>query len=161
MTIDRDALPPAARSEVALGMAPFATEGRLALQCCSACRTVQYPPREACVNCLSSDLPWCVQDGAGELLSATVLHHSLLPYFQARLPWRVGLVRLDVGPTLITHLHAKVGDVPCRVSVQARIDQAGQPVLIACPVGDAWQMDDDPAMQDLCARGECVTQSGE
>ena len=48
------------------------------------------------------------QAGEGELLSETVLHHSNDLFFRERLPWRLGLVRLDAGPTVIVHLHGDV-----------------------------------------------------
>src|SRR5215471_10462052 len=82
-------LPPPARSRVALGLTAFAAQGRLALQVCRDCATVHYPPQEACRNCLSVRLEWRAQDGAGELLSDTVLRHSNELYFRARLPLRV------------------------------------------------------------------------
>ena len=87
-------LPPFARGRSALGMTAAAAEGRFALQVCQRCRAVQYPPRDACHVCLSPQLKWTAQDGAGELLGETVLHHSNDPFYRERLPWRLGLVRL-------------------------------------------------------------------
>ena len=39
------------------------------------------------------------QRGEGELLGSTTLHHSNDLFFRERLPWRLGLVQLDAGPT--------------------------------------------------------------
>jgi NAD(P)-dependent dehydrogenase (short-subunit alcohol dehydrogenase family) len=69
---------------------------------------VQYPPREACGACVSARLKWQRQSGAGTLLAATTLHHSNDLFFRERLPWRLGLVQLDAGPTLMVHLHGDV-----------------------------------------------------
>jgi uncharacterized OB-fold protein len=78
------------------GMIESATHGKLALQRCTACGTMQYPPRELCANCLADTLEWRVSDDApGEVMANTVLHHSHEPAFGAMLPMRVGLVRLD------------------------------------------------------------------
>ena len=101
-------LPPWARGRTALGMTAAAAEGRFELQVCQRCQAVQYPPRDACHRCLSPRLKWTPQGGAGELLSETVLHHSNDPFYRERLPWRLGLVRLDAGPTVIVHLHGDV-----------------------------------------------------
>ena len=68
--------PPHARSRIALGLTAAAALGRFELQVCAECGAVQYPPREACVRCLSEALHWRVQSGEGELISATILHHS-------------------------------------------------------------------------------------
>jgi len=64
-------LPPGGRSRVALGLTAAAARGRFELQTCAECGTVQYPPREACVACLSANLVWRAQDGTGELVSET------------------------------------------------------------------------------------------
>ena len=49
----------------------------------------------------SNRLKWREQSGEGELLSQTTLHHSNDLFFRERLPWRLGLVRLDAGATLM------------------------------------------------------------
>ena len=107
-------LPPGTRGRVALGMTAAAAEGRFALQVCADCGAVQYPPREACHRCLSPRLPWREQQGDGKLLATTTLHHSNDLFFRERLPWRLGLVQLDAGPSLMVHLHGEVEDPPRR-----------------------------------------------
>ncbi|MEO5845567.1 MAG: SDR family NAD(P)-dependent oxidoreductase, partial [Caldimonas sp.] len=168
-------LPPFARGRTALGMTAAAAEGRFELQVCQRCRAVQYPPRDACHRCLSSQLKWMAQTGAGELLSETVLHHSNDPFYRERLPWRLGLVRLDAGPTVIVHLHGDVaapppwsGDVASppqpladggsslppaasavRVRVGARLDRAGAAVLIGFPPEEKEHMTDDKMLREM------------
>lgn len=142
-------LPPSARGRVALGITAAAAEGRFELQVCEDCATVQYPPREACHKCLSPRLKWREQSGAGELLSATTLHHSNDLFFRERLPWRLGLVHLDVGPTLMVHLHGEVGAAPTRVTVGARLDRAGQAVLIGFPDHGSAHMADDKMLREM------------
>ncbi len=146
-------LPPWARGRTALGMTAAAAEGRFELQVCRRCRAVQYPPRDACHRCLSPQLKWTPQNGAGELLSETVLHHSNDPFYRERLPWRLGLVHLDAGPTVIVHLH---GDVPAprtketvRVHVGARLDRAGAAVLIGFPPEESEHMADDKMLREM------------
>lgn len=126
-------LPPWARGRVALGMTAAAAEGRFELQVCKDCSALQYPPREACHRCLSARLQWRAQSGEGTLLGTTTLHHSNDPFFRERLPWRLGLVQLAAGPSLIVHLHGEVGDAPAPVKVGALLDRAGQAVLIGFP----------------------------
>ena len=142
-------LPPGQRGRVALGMTAAAAEGRFELQQCDDCGAVQYPPREACHRCLSSHLKWREQSGEGELLSQTTLAHSNDLFFRERLPWRLGLVRLDAGATLMLHLHGDVPDAPARVKVGARLDRAGQAVLIAFPDKETPHMADDPMLREM------------
>jgi uncharacterized OB-fold protein len=140
-------LPPSLRSRVALRLTTAAALGHFELQVCRDCGAVQYPPREACHRCLSVLLDWSLQDGGGELISETTLFHSHDEFFRAHLPLRLGMVRLDSGPTAIVYLHRKVPPAPTRVKVDARLDKAGQAVLVAFPgdmtkVADADMTDD-------------------
>lgn len=142
-------LPPQARSRVALGLTAAAAEGRLELQVCSDCASVQYPPREACHHCLSPRLRWRPQSGEGVLLGATTLHHSNDPFFRERLPWRLGLVRLTAGTALLVHLHGEVGEAPAPVQVGVRLDRAGQAVLIGLPRERSEHMADDRMLREM------------
>jgi NAD(P)-dependent dehydrogenase (short-subunit alcohol dehydrogenase family)/uncharacterized OB-fold protein len=142
-------LPPGARSRVALGLTAAAAEGRFALQVCLDCAAVQYPPREACHRCLSVRLSWRSQSGDGELLSDTVLHHSNDLFFRERLPWRLGLVRLDCGPAVVAHLHGSIEVPPTRVRVRAMLDRAGQAVLVALPDKETFNMADDRQLREF------------
>lgn len=144
-------LPPWARSRVALGLTAAAAEGRFELQVCRECGTVQYPPREACRKCVSPRLAWREQDGLGTLLATTTLSHSNDLFFRERLPWRLGLVRLDAGPTLMVHLHGSVGEAPQLVRVGACLDRAGQAVLIAFlrNEGEVARMADDKVLREM------------
>ena len=142
-------LPPSGRSRVALGITAAAAEGRFELQVCVRCGRTQYPPREACHHCLSDQLEWRVQDGAGELIAQTSLRHSHDLYFKERLPWRLGMVRLDCGPTVIVHLHGDVPPPPTRVRVDARLDRAGMAVLLGFPVQETAHMADDAQLREM------------
>ena len=142
-------LPPAARSRVALGLTAAAAQGRFELQQCRDCGMVQYPPREACQSCLSIELSWKAQSGEGELLASTVLHHSNDLFFRERLPWRLGLVRLVSGPTVVAHLHGDVPEAPAKVRVAARLDRAGQAVLAALPDKETPDMADDRQLREF------------
>jgi NAD(P)-dependent dehydrogenase (short-subunit alcohol dehydrogenase family)/uncharacterized OB-fold protein len=142
-------LPPGGRSRAALGLTAAAAEGRFALQVCADCSAVQYPPREACHRSLSVKLKWRTQDGAGQLLATTTLHHSNDLFFRERLPWRLGMVRLDAGPTVVAHLHGDVPAAPARVTVGARLDRAGQAVLVAMPEKETPNMSDDRQLREM------------
>jgi len=139
-------LPPAARSRVALGLTAAAALGRFELQQCRDCGTVQYPPREACQKCLSVRLDWKAQANGGELVAQTVLHHSNDLFFRERLPWRLGLVRLDCGPTVVAHLHAAA---QAKVRVRAMLDRAGQAVIVALPRKENGDMAEDRQLREF------------
>lgn len=142
-------LPPALRSRVALGLTAAAAHGSFKLQVCRDCARVQYPPREACCGCLSRQLDWRNQDGAGELISETMLRHSFELFFRQRTPWRLGMVKLNSGPIVVVHLHGDCPPAPARVRVRASLDRAGQAVLIALPEKDTPNMSDDRQLREM------------
>ena len=142
-------LPPRVRSRAALGLTAAAALGRFELQVCGDCGAVQYPPREMCHRCLTGTLRWRAQSGTGELIAETSLHHSNDSYFRERLPWRLGLVRLDAGPTAVVHLHGGCAPAPSRVRVGARLDKSGQGVLLAFPIDEVPNMADDVLLSEM------------
>lgn len=142
-------LPPGLRSRAALGLTAAAALGRFELQVCASCKAVQYPPREACHNCLGERLIWTLQDGAGELLATTTVHVSHDLFFRERMPWRLAMVRLDSGPTVVAHLHSACPPAPARVRVGARLDKAGQGVLVAFPFDEVPNMADDRQLREM------------
>jgi len=142
-------LPPATRSRVALGLTAAAARGRFALQVCRDCTAVQYPPREVCRTCLSHRLIWQPQDGNGQLLSESTLRAAQELYFRERLPWRVGLVRLDAGVNVVGYVHASVGAAPCRVRVEVALDRAGQAALVAMPEKGRSNLSEDPRLHEF------------
>ena len=141
-------LPPMTRSRAALGLGVMAAQGRFGLQVCAECHAVQYPPRDACHKCLSSDLPWQDVDLSGKILAETTIRVSPEPYFRERMPWRMGSVKLNAGPTLNCHLHGDAGRGD-DVRMALKLDKAGQGVLIALPKIGSENMQDDPMLRAM------------
>ena len=141
-------VPPRERSRAALALGVAAAEGRFALQTCRACGAVLYPPRDACVACLSVDLVWRTVPDRGRLLAATTVRATPDPYFRGRLPWRTGLVQMEAGPVAVVHL---VGAVARGDAVRLRLmtDRGGQGAMVAMAEGADATADDDPAMRAL------------
>lgn len=144
-----DLIPPSVRSHAALGLTAAAAIGRLELQVCDRCGAVQYPPREACLKCLSSELIWREHSGRGELIAATALHHSNHPYFRQRTPWHIGMVRLDGDITVIAHLHHACASSRAHVHVRALMDRGGRGVLFAFPTDAARAAETDPQVLEM------------
>jgi len=142
-------LPPHARSRAALGLTAAAARGALELQVCRDCGAAQYPPREVCRECLSSRLMWGPHNGQGQLLTETVLRSAQELYFREHLPWRIGIVRLDGGATLVAYVHEGIGPAPCRVRVEAALDRAGEAVLVAVPPDKRTNFSADPKLREM------------
>jgi hypothetical protein len=78
-----------------------AREGRLAIQRCGACRYYNHPPKEACDNCLSTDLAFEDVCGRGRVWSWTVMHQKSVAGFEDAVPYLTALVELDEQPMLL------------------------------------------------------------
>jgi len=141
-------LPPHARSRRSLAFTALAAEGRFALQACTDCGHVTYPPREICPKCWSLSLAWRDQPEGGRLVAETLLRTSVNTYFRERMPWRIGTVQLDAGPTVLAHVHGDVGEF-ARVRMIARTDKSGQGVLMALPDKETPNMADDRQLRAL------------
>ncbi|MBP0614544.1 SDR family NAD(P)-dependent oxidoreductase [Jiella mangrovi] len=143
-------LPPLNRSRSALGMTAWAARGIFALQVCDACGRVAYPPRDACSGCLSTSLRFQPVEGGATVIAETTIRTSTDLYFRERMPWRVGMVRLDSGASIVTHLHGDVA-VPGPVRMVAKLDKGGNAVVIALPAEDSDNMADDLQFRELTA----------
>ena len=141
-------LPPYSRSRRSLGLTAAAAEGRFALQVCARCAHVTYPPREVCPKCWSMELAWQDVEDGGQLIAETTLRTSVNTYFRERMPWRVGTVALDAGPSVLAHLHGDIGEQQ-RVRMIARTDKSGQGVLFALPEKETANMADDRQLRTL------------
>ncbi len=141
-------LPPGFRSRAALGLAAAAAVGRFALQVCDACGTTLYPPREVCNRCLGTSLSWRAVSPWGRVVAETTVRVSADPYFRSRMPWRIGTVVLECGPSVVAHLH---GDVAAgqRTRLTLRLDRSGQGVMMAMPEQDTPNMQDDRQLREM------------
>jgi len=92
----------------------FVSEKRLMAAKCNECGTMLLPPRPMCTKCLSNHLKWIELEGAGKLLSYTVIY--IAPeQFQSITPYTVGIVELQNGLRLpgmirgVDHKEIRVG----------------------------------------------------
>lgn len=144
------ASPPRPRSRQSHGLTRAAAEGRFMLQRCETCGTFAYPTREACPSCLSAGLAFVDAPRRGILLAETTARVPSDVYFRERAPWRIGLVKMDCGPTIVAHLHADcVEGAPVRMSFQ--LDKSGQAVAFARPEGQTQHMADDRQWREMTA----------
>jgi uncharacterized OB-fold protein len=92
----------------------FVSENKLMAAKCNECGAVLLPPKPMCTTCLSMNLKWIEVEGAGKLLSYTVIHVAP-EQFQSMAPYTVGIVEFKNGLRLpgmvrdVKHEELKVG----------------------------------------------------
>lgn len=98
----------------------FVSERRLMAAKCNECGTVLLPPKPMCTKCLSTSLKWIEVEGAGKLLSYTIIHVAP-EQFQSIAPYSVGIVEFKKG----LHLPGMIRDVnpeEIKVGMELKID---------------------------------------
>ena len=107
-----------------------AREGRLVLQKCRSCGSIQFPPRHHCASCWEADLEACDSSGRGIIESVTIVWRAPTAAFSANVPYAVAAIAVEEGPRMITNLvgagalDARIGDP---VVVTFGEDAAGAP----------------------------------
>jgi uncharacterized protein len=99
-----------------------AREGRLVMQKCSRCGTINFHPKPWCIECGSRDLPWTSAGPLGTVYSFTVSRSVAMnsPVWQAELPVILCLVDVDQGARMyaqVTHCTPEEIYIGMRVAV--------------------------------------------
>jgi uncharacterized OB-fold protein len=105
--------------ETDCGAGPFwagAARGELLVQRCDTCGHHQHYARLFCTACRGRSLQMVTSAGRGLLQSFTVVQRA--PFDDLPAPYIVALVKLDEGPTLLSHLiGCAPTDARCDMSV--------------------------------------------
>lgn len=103
-----------------------AAKGRLVLQKCQSCRTIQFPPGHLCRNCWETTLDWVESTGKGRIESCTVVYRAPHSAFVA--PYVVAMVKTDENVRLMTNI---VGEQ----ALEAAIDDEVRVTFVANAAG--------------------------
>lgn len=111
-----------------------AKEGRLVMQKCANCGTVNFHPKPWCIECGSRDLEWTDIKPKGTVYSYTISHTIAMnfPGWKDDLPVLLGLIDLDDGARMyaqVTHCSPEDIHIGMRVSAyfEAISEEAGIP----------------------------------
>jgi uncharacterized OB-fold protein len=75
---------------------------------CNQCGLFQFPPRDLCSHCLSEEITWKSVLPLGVVLADTRIHYSLEEQFEETVPNHIGLIKLDIGPTIFANLEEEL-----------------------------------------------------
>lgn len=111
-------------------------QGKLLLQCCSACGKVRHYPRPVCPSCYSMQHRWTEAKGTGTVHTWTISHHAFHPGFKAELPYILVTVDLAEGVRMQAQLRGtdvgklKIG-LPVKIAYEAATKDLVLPVFVA------------------------------
>ena len=78
----------------------FFTSGKLLIQQCTDCGTLQHLPEDVCHNCQAMTFDWVEASGKGTIYSYVIVHHPVHDMLRERVPYGVILVQLDDYPSI-------------------------------------------------------------
>lgn len=97
-----------------------ANKKRLIVQSCTACNTLQFPPRPACQDCGSKKLEWKETSGRGHIATYMVSEDTRLERRAPDQPFNVALITLDEDPRI--NFYSNLPGVPVKqVPIGARV----------------------------------------
>ncbi|WP_338550927.1 Zn-ribbon domain-containing OB-fold protein [Roseovarius phycicola] len=103
--------------------------GRLMIQHCAACHRAVFYPRTICPHCWADALTWTEATGQGRLKSYSEIWKPGHPGWIPATPYLVGLVELDEGPTMLSHILADGAKVTVGDAVHFAPTQIGDQIL--------------------------------
>ncbi len=74
-----------------------AAAGKLIVPRCNSCGRSHWYPRAICPHCFSQDLNWAEASGKGTIYTFSVMKRAEVPY-------AIGYVTLEEGPTMMTNI---------------------------------------------------------
>jgi hypothetical protein len=97
-----------------------AADGKLMMQKCTRCGTVNFYPKPWCIECGSREIPWVEVRPTGTVYSHTVAYSVAMNYpaWEAELPLVMCLVDLDDGARMYAQL---TGCTPGQVKIGMRV----------------------------------------
>lgn len=104
-------------------------DGHLQIQFCTACSKAVFYPRPICPHCWADALTWRTASGNGRLTSYTTIWKPGHPGWLPVAPYHVGLVQLEEGPTMLSHILAEGGTLRVGDDVTFRPTRTGKHML--------------------------------
>lgn len=80
------------------------------LQRCNHCSTINWFPRDYCVQCGHAEFTWQPASGRGELETFSIVYRAMNPAWESELPYMLGMVKLDEGIRMATRIESHHGE---------------------------------------------------
>lgn len=108
-------------------------EGRLVVQACNDCATIQHPPEIICHKCRGYDLGWKDVSGNGKIWTYVIVNRAAHPAMADMIPYNVSLVQMD--------------DEPDFYFLSNVIDVSSEDIEIGLPVTVVFERTEDDLVQ--------------
>jgi len=109
-----------------------AKQRKLLIQRCNDCSQHYFYPRPLCPGCLSRNVAWVEASGRGRL-HTFVINHRGPRNFPVEAPFVIGIVELEEGPRLLTHIAGVEADpefVRCDMPVEVFFEDITEEITL-------------------------------
>lgn len=93
-------------------------ERELRIPWCTDCGEPHFPPRPFCPGCWGNRIEWRRASGRGTLYSYTVVRSNPPSGFRDRLPFAIGIVRLEEGVRMLSNIEGDLATMTCDMPVE-------------------------------------------
>lgn len=114
-------------------MAPFWEASKrhaVSVQRCNSCGELRFPPLPICSNCWSEDQTWQEVEPLGSLWSYVVYHRALDSAFADDIPYAIGRVKIDAGPTFTVRLDVPLDDIEVGMPLRASFNDVSDEISL-------------------------------
>ncbi len=80
------------------------------LQYCNACGTINWFPRDYCVNCGKPEFTWRPAAGTAVLETYSIVYRAMNPAWESEVPYMLGMVKLDEGIRMVSRIVGHQGE---------------------------------------------------
>lgn len=112
------------------------SDGRLCLQGCSDCGTLQHPPGQVCAACHSTAMTLVDIKDSGTLVTWSTVHRAPAPAFAADVPYSVAIIAVRGGALVQARISAGTSTEGLYVGQPIRVklgEVAGRVIPVVSP----------------------------
>lgn len=108
-----------------------AKAGKLMIQKCTACSSLQFYPRTYCMGCLNESMTWIEASGNGTVYAFTINHRPANEYMKDKTPYAVAAIDLDEGVRMLANIvESDIMKVKCGAGVQVVFEKASEEITL-------------------------------
>ena len=105
--------------------------GKLMIQKCINCSSLQFYPRIYCKSCLNESMTWIEATGIGTIYTFTINHRPANEFMKDKIPYVVAAIDLAEGVRMLANIvGSDVKKVKCGARVQVVFEKISEEITL-------------------------------
>ena len=97
-------------------------DGRLCIQNCTKCGSLQHPPGPVCASCHATTLDLIDIAPTGKLVAWSTVHRAPSPTFADEVPYTIAIIAIDPTTFIESRVSSAVVESDLRVEMSVRLE---------------------------------------